>query len=558
MQTVMTESGLYDELLEVDRLLGEYETAKHDHARSHELRHLLIDAIRRANLDKGMKLTDDMPVEEIVTKAHNQLSLVRNTQIDSGMHIFGELPQGERRVEFINSIMRFEGSGVPLRSTVAAMMGLSMEKLLSDQGAVNERYGKSHGQLLEVIDGLCKKLINMYLQGDGAKPDEVLGLSTAGYESKLEAIREKVLDLQARMEASLEIESLLNGMDGGYVEAGPSGLITRGRDDVLPTGRNFYSLDPYRVPTKTSWRVGCKLGEAVIAKHQGEEGRYPENIAFYWMCSDIMWADGEDMAQMLFLLGTEPVWQSNGRLKGFNVIPLEELGRPRIDLTIRVSGITRDNFPNCIDTIDEAVQAVAGLDEPLEMNFVRKHTLASLESGTAKDWREATLRVFASKPGTYQSGTNLTVYASAWKDEKDLSDIFVYWNGYAYGKGVAGRESYQHFVNALKSVDLTYNKVVSDEYDLFGCCCYFGTHGGMTAAARHLSGRECQGLLRRHSRARARGCERAGRRGQARRQDKAAQPEVDRGDEAARLQGGRRHIQARWPGLRLGGHNPGG
>jgi len=490
MQTVMTESGLYDELLEVDRLLGEYETAKHDHGRSHELRHLLMDAIKAANLDKGMKLRDDMPVEEIVTKAHNELSRVRNTQIDSGMHIFGQLPQGEKRVEFINSVMRFEGSGVPLRGTVAAMMGLSMEDLLADQGAVDERYGRSHGQLLETIDGLCKKLIEIYLEGDGARPEEVLGLSTAGYELKLEAIREKVLDLQARMEASSEIEALLNGMDGGYVEAGPSGLITRGRDDVLPTGRNFYSLDPYRVPTKTAWKVGQKLGEAVIAKHLGEEGRHPENIAFYWMCSDIMWADGEDMAQMLFLLGTEPVWQSNGRLKGFKVTSLEELGRPRIDLTIRVSGITRDNFPNCIDTIDEAVQAVASLDEPLEINFVRKHSLENLENGTAKDWREATLRIFASKPGTYQSGTNLAVYASAWKDEKDLSDIFVYWNGYAYGKGVPGKESHQQFVNSLKSVDVTYNKVVSDEYDLFGCCCYFGTHGGMTAAARHISGKE--------------------------------------------------------------------
>ncbi|MDD2835754.1 MAG: cobaltochelatase subunit CobN, partial [Methanothrix sp.] len=351
MQTVMTQSGLYDELLEVDRLLGEYETAKFDHARSHELRHLLIDAIKAANLDKGMKLTDDMPLEEIVTKAHNELSRVRNTQIDSGMHIFGQLPEGEKRVEFINSVMRFEGSGVPLRSTVASMMGLSMEELLADQGAVNGRYAKSHGQLLEDIDSLCKKLIEMYLQGDGAQPDEILGVSTTGYESQLEAIRMKVFDLQTRMEASLEIESLFNGMDGGYIEAGPSGLITRGRDDVLPTGRNFYSLDPYRVPTKTAWKVGQKLGRSVIAKHQKEEGRYPENIAFFWMCNDIMWADGEDMSQMLFLLGTEPIWLSNGRLKGFKVIPLEELGRPRIDLTVRVSGITRDNFPNCIDTI---------------------------------------------------------------------------------------------------------------------------------------------------------------------------------------------------------------
>jgi len=490
MQTVMTESGLYDELLEVDRLLGEYETAKHDHARSHELRHLLIDAIKAANLDKGMKLKNDMSTEEMVTKAHNELSRVRNTQIDSGMHIFGQLPEGEKRVEFINSVMRFEGNGVPLRSTVAAIMVLSMEDMLADQGAVDERYGKSHGQLLEIIDDLSKKLIDMYLQGDGAKPNDVLGFSVAGYEDKLEAIRDKVMDLQSRIDDSKEIEGLLNGMDGGYLVAGPSGLITRGRDDVLPTGRNFYSLDPYRVPTKTAWKVGQKLGQAVIAKHLDEEGRYPENIAFYWMCSDIMWADGEDMAQILFLLGTEPVWQSNGRLKSFKIVSLEELGRPRIDVTIRVSGITRDNFPNCIDTIDEAVQAVAKLDEPLDMNFVRKHSLDNLENGSAKDWREATLRIFASKPGTYQSGTNLAVYASAWKDEKDLSDIFVYWNGYAYGKGVSGKESHQNLVNSLKSVDVTYNKVVTDEYDLFGCCCYFGTHGGMTAAARHVSGRE--------------------------------------------------------------------
>ncbi len=490
MQTVMTQSGLYEELLEVDRLLGEWETAKHDHARSHELRHLLIDALKAANLDKSMKNLDEMPAEEMVSKAHNELSRIRNTQIDSGMHIFGQIPEGEKRVEFINSVMRFEGSGVQLRSTVADMMGLSLADLLADQGAVDERHGQSHGALLERIDGICKKLIAVYLKGDGLRPEEALGQDTRGFEEKLSAIEEKVLDLQARMEASKEIESLLGGMDGGYIEAGPSGLITRGRDDVLPTGRNFYSLDPYRVPTRAAWKVGCKLGGAVISKHLLEEGRHPENIAFYWMCSDIMWADGEDMSQMLFLLGAEPVWKSNGRLKGFKVIPLEELGRPRIDLTIRVSGITRDNFPNCIDTIDEAVMAVAALDEPLDMNFVRKHSLANLENGTARDWREATLRIFASKPGTYQSGTNLAVYASAWKDAKDLSDIFVYWNGYAYGKGVSGKEAHQHFVNTLKSVDVTYNKVVSDEYDLFGCCCYFGTHGGMTAAARVVSGKE--------------------------------------------------------------------
>ena len=305
-------------------------------------------------------------------------------------------------------------------------------------------------------------------------------------------IREKIIDLNKRIDESREIESLFSGFDGRYISPGPSGLITRGRDDVLPTGRNFYSLDPYRIPTKAAWEVGKKLANAVIQKHLNGEGRYPENIAIYWMCNDIMWADGEGMAQMIYLIGAKPLWLSNGRLKGFEIIPLNELGRPRIDVTVRVSGITRDNFPNCIELIDEAVQAVASLDEPVEMNYVRKHTLAQLSgNGNSKEaWRDATLRIFASMPGTYQAGTQLAVYASAWKEEKDLSDIFLYWNGYAYGKGMFGVEKYKQLAENLKTVDVTYNKVVTDEYDLFGCCCYFGTHGGMTAAARTLSGKE--------------------------------------------------------------------
>ncbi|AFD00444.1 magnesium chelatase, H subunit/cobaltochelatase, CobN subunit [Methanocella conradii HZ254] len=490
MQTVLTGSGLYDELLEVDRLLGDYETARFDPARAHALEHLLVEAIKKANLDKEIKLREGMALEEIVKKAHEALSRIRNTQIQSGMHIFGELPEGEKRIDFINSILRYDSGGVSLRREIASMMGLSLDMLLKDQGAVSESYGRSNGQLLEDIDARAKSLIKAYLSGDGQDPGQALGLPVAGHEKALAQLKLRVVDLNGRIERSNEMGSLLNGLSGGYIPAGPSGLITRGRDDILPTGRNFYSLDPYRVPTRAAWKVGQMLARSIIDKHAREEGRIPENIAFYWMCSDIMWADGEDMAQIMYLLGVEPVWQPNGRLKGFRVVPLSELGRPRIDVTIRVSGITRDNFPNCIEVIDEAIQAVASLDEPLDMNYPRKHSLAQMEAGTAGSWRDATLRIFSSKPGTYSAGVNLAVYASAWKDEKDLSDIFVYWNGYAYGKGVSGKESHQQLVDSLKTVDVTYNKVVSDEYDLFGCCCYFSAHGGMTAAARHYSGRD--------------------------------------------------------------------
>ena len=238
-----------------------------------------------------------------------------------------------------------------------------------------------------------------------------------------------------------------------------------------------------------------ELAEKTLEKYLHDEERYPETIAFYWQCTDIMWADGECMAQMMYLLGAKPVWRENGRLNGFQVIPLEELGRPRIDITVRVSGITRDNFPSTIEVLDEVVQAVALLDEPVDQNYVRQHTLERLDGHEPSDTaaiREATYRIFASMPGTYQAGTQLAVYASAWKTEEDLSDVFLYWNGYAYGKGVFGEVAHGSLKDNLKTVDVTFNKTVTDEYDLTGCCGYFGTHGGMINAARVLSGKNIQ------------------------------------------------------------------
>ncbi|WP_027718432.1 cobaltochelatase subunit CobN [Desulfovirgula thermocuniculi] len=499
MQTVMTGGGLYDELAELERYLEEYERAKvADPARAHTLEHLIIEEIKKTSLDK------QIPVEgghdnfaAIAEKAHTVLSVIRNTQIQDGQHIFGELPQGERRIEFINSILRFDaGEKVSLRRAVARLMDLELAELLADQGRFSLRFGRSYGALLEEIDAAAKAFISRFLKGlevDAGFAQEVLGDKFLRPEALTEvnALLPRVLDLNARIEASQEIEALLAGFDGKYIPAGPSGLITRGRDDVLPTGRNFYSLDPYRVPTKAAWEVGKRLAEKVLEKYLAEEGRYPESIALYWMCNDIMWADGEGLGQMLYLLGVRPKWLPNGRVAGIEVIPLQELGRPRIDLTVRVSGITRDNFHSCMELLDEAIQTVAALDEPPEQNYVRKHTLERLNGqNNPQAWRDATLRIFASKPGTYQAGVNLAVYASAWKEEKDLADIFIYWNGYAYGKGIFGKEAFRQLQASLKTVDITYNKVVTDEYDLFGCCCYFGTHGGMTAAARVASGKE--------------------------------------------------------------------
>jgi cobaltochelatase CobN len=487
MQTVMTAAGLYDEMGELDRLLAEYERLKNvEPGRAHLMEHLILDSLEKSHLSQQISLSPELAFDQVVQRIHDGLSLIRNTQIPDGMHIFGQLPQGERRADFLHAVIRFPVSGGPSwNRLLSRLLGVSLD---------NDATGRAQ----EAVDQAGRTIINRWLtESQPSLAGVIQKTSSSGRDAdslaEIEHFEARLRDLQRRLEDSREMESLLNGFSGGFIPPGPSGLITRGRDDVLPTGRNFYSLDPQRVPSRGAWEVGKRLAEAIVKKYLTETGDYPENVALYWMANDIMWADGEGMAQIMHLIGVRPVWQSNGRVQGFEIIPVPELGRPRIDVTIKVSGIARDNFPNCVELLDEAIQAVASLPEAVDQNFLRRHSLELMakldqDPGDATAWRQATYRIFASQPGTYSAGTQLAVYASAWKDEADLAQVFLYWNGYAYGKGVFGEPAAAALAHSLSTARVTYNKAVTDEYDLFGCCSYFGTHGGLTAAARHLSG----------------------------------------------------------------------
>ncbi|MCK4244200.1 MAG: cobaltochelatase subunit CobN, partial [Candidatus Omnitrophica bacterium] len=504
MQTVMTESGLYEDLEKLEAYLGEYAQAKDfDPARKNVLKEQILAAIKDAKLEKELKLKENLPFEEIVRRSHEIITKIRDTQIPDGMHIFGEYPKSERKVEFIHSILRYDfGDGISCRRILFNLMNEDLDFAIENPSSMSLKHKKTYGELIKNADIFSKKLIEQFLKNE--KSPEVLAKQTLKEYLKnsksivaLSALKEKVVEIAKRIDSSKEIESLFHGFKGGYIQPGPSGLITRGRPDVLPTGRNFYSLDPEKIPTRAAWKVGVGMADALIEKHKEKTNKFPENLAMVWFCSDIMHADGEEMSQLLYLIGTRPVWQDNGKVKGFEVIPLKELKRPRIDITIRVSGITRDCFPRCIELLDEAIQAIAALPESIEDNFIRKHVLEQMNSSgkdemSKEDWRDATLRLFTSRPGTYGSGVNLAIYASAWKEEKDLSETFIYWNGYAYGKGVYGKESHQEFIKQLSSVDLTFNKTCTDESDLFSCCCYFSVQGGMATAARHISGKEIE------------------------------------------------------------------
>ena len=294
-----------------------------------------------------------------------------------------------------------------------------------------------------------------------------------------------------------EVGNLLRGLDGRYVPAGPSGAPTRGMAHILPTGRNFYSVDPRSLPSQSAWRVGRQLAEEVLQRYLKETGRYPESVSISVWGTSAMRTHGDDAAEILALLGVRPIWQAeNRRLTGVEVIPLSELGRPRIDVTTRISGFFRDAFPQLIQLIDQAVNAVIAADEPPDQNFVRKHYLDELAARVAaredpaQAERSARYRVFGSKPGTYGAGILALIQERNWQDEADFAEAYVNWGGYAYTEDESGVDARAEFRTRLTSVEVALHNQDNREHDIFDSDDYLQFHGGLIATIRSLTGRK--------------------------------------------------------------------
>jgi cobaltochelatase CobN len=322
--------------------------------------------------------------------------------------------------------------------------------------------------------------------------EEILGLPDAGVGRSLRFAAEEVVPRLARTPE--EMVNLLAVLGGGYVPAGPSGSPTRGLVNVLPTGRNFYSVDPKALPSALSWEVGQGLADDLLGRYLEEEGRHPETVGIVVWGTAAMRTQGDDVAEILALLGVRPVWnEESRRVTGIEVISLEELGRPRVDVTVRISGFFRDAFPNLISLMDDAVRAVAALDEPRELNFVRKHAEEERESGA--DERSSTTRIFGSKPGAYGAGLLPLIDARNWRDDEDLAEVYAVWGGYAYGKGLGGVEARAAMESNLRRTEVAVKNVDNREHDLFDSDDYFQYHGGMIAAVRALTGRNPKGYI---------------------------------------------------------------
>jgi len=521
----------------------------HDHDHDHDHEHGLPEALAAMGGSDVAHLIEDLD---------GYLCELGSAQIRDGLHILGRCPDDAQMPDMLVSLTRLPNLDVPgLQAAVAGLFGLTVDMLLTSPGADGQRINAapalarlagrpviSRANALDAVEILCSRLF-VELGAAGYAPtaidtvlDRVFGTldedaaprlqpaartranvvtqlgrprpkaaapaprATVAGPARFDAIRQ-VLDFACRelvpklRRSSDEIDNLLAGLAGRYVPAGPSGSPTRGMAHILPTGRNFYSVDPRSVPSQSAWRVGQQLAREVLERYQRETGGWPESVAISIWGTSAMRTHGDDVAQILALLGVRPVWRHESRqVCGIEIVPLAELKRPRIDVTTRISGFFRDAFPQLIDLIDDAVQQVIALDEPPEANFVRKHYLAelaeSIGSGIdeAEAARRAGYRIFGAKPGSYGAGILPLVQHRNWEGDSDFAEAYVNWGGYAYARGTQGSDERSAFRTRLTSVQIALHNQDNREHDIFDSDDYLQFHGGMIATIRALSGQQ--------------------------------------------------------------------
>jgi cobaltochelatase CobN len=440
-------------------------------------------------------------------------------QIRGGLHVLGAPPVGETLVDLLFAILRSPNDAVPsLVDTVTRACGIDSAALRDAQGVWPHELSPalSHrltgvvtvGQVRTAVDELARALLRD-LVGAGTEcgcAEEPIGnrFSPSGRHdaTALEDLSKIMRFVCDRLAPSLvrttdETKHLLKALSGGYVPAGPAGSPSRGMAHVLPTGRNFYTVDPRGLPTPAAWSTGSALAREALARHRSESGAWPESIAMSIWGTPTMRTGGDDIAQSLALLGVRPVWEPETRRTcGLEIIPLAELGRPRIDVTLRVSGFFRDAFAGLMHLFDDAFQRVAMLDEPSELNFPRKHWLA--ETSTLRSQgcdaepaaRRASYRVFSSKPGAYGAGLIQLMESSAWRNGGDIAEAVLLWGGWAYSAQCSdGVEAVESFRRKLAGIELVLHNQDNLEQDLFDSSDYFEFHGGLVSAVTSISDR---------------------------------------------------------------------
>ncbi|MGX1884092.1 cobaltochelatase subunit CobN [Streptomyces sp. NPDC055287] len=508
----MARADTYGDLAKLEQLLDEYALVSDlDPAKAPAVRAQIWTLVTAAQLHHDLHLDeqpDDDDFDEFVMHIDGYLCEIKDVQIRDGLHILGGGPEAEARVNLVLAVLRAsqvwggKANALPgLRACLAEHFGLVEKELLGEPGAavkvadgltaLVEGPARTGADAIDLLEQLCRRLAEGMEERrwDAAEAaglvTEVLGVELPDAVAVLRFACDEVVPRLAR--TTDEIGNILHALDGGYVPAGPSGSPTRGLVNVLPTGRNFYSVDPKAIPSRLSWEVGQALADSLVARYLTDTGDYPKSVGLTVWGTSAMRTQGDDIAEILALLGCRPVWDdASRRVTGFEIVPLDELGRPRIDVTVRISGFFRDAFPHVVGLIDDAVRAVADLNEPADRNFVRAH--ADEDTAAHGDRRRATARIFGSKPGAYGAGLLPLIDARNWRSDADLAEVYAVWGGYAYGRGLEGKAARGDMETAFRRIAVAAKNVDTREHDLVDADDYFQYHGGMVAMVRHLTG----------------------------------------------------------------------
>ena len=463
----------------------------------------ILDLAAATGLDADCGMAEGEDEAAKLARLDGYLCELKEMQIRDGLHVFGASPQGGLETALLAALARLprgdgQGGDASLQAALAADLELGLDPLAPEEparpwtgprpAALRAVCGdpwRSTGDTVERLELLAAALI----AGETACPPAWRATAAV-----LEHVRHRLRPALAAC-GPREMEGLLAGLDGRFVAPGPSGAPTRGRPDVLPTGRNFYSVDTRAVPTPAAWRLGWASACRLLERHCQEHGEWPAAVALSAWGTATMRTGGDDIAQALALMGVAPRWQEeSGRLAGFEILPASVLGRPRVDVTLRVSGFFRDAFPALIDLVDSAARAVAALDEPPEANplaaRVKAETRAAALAGEEPEEarRRAATRVFGSKPGAYGAGLQAPIDEGGWQDRGDLARAYIAWSGYAYGDGAEGRAAHGLFERRLAGVEAVLHNQDNREHDLLDSDDYYQFEGGLTAAVEKARG----------------------------------------------------------------------
>ncbi|MBT5367642.1 MAG: cobaltochelatase subunit CobN, partial [Nitrospinaceae bacterium] len=480
MIPAMTRAEAYGDLVKLEHLADEYADASVlDPSKCPLISEKIIRLLDESKIYRDLayeKPPSEDEVEVFIEDFDGYLCEIKESQIRDGLHILGALPDETSLIDLLVSLVRLDQAGVRgLPAAIAEDLGFDHDELAANPAQkVDHPLCRTAGDLIEYFE-LQAKVAVKENRPAGPRSKKTLAYLNDDIRPRLEQVPD-------------EITNILVGLDGRFVPAGPSGAPTRGMANILPTGRNFYSVDIRAIPSQTACEVGRRAAEGVLEKYLNETGEYPRSIGMVVWGTSNMRTSGDDIGEILHLMGMRPVWQGiNRRVIGIEVIPLEELGRPRIDVLVRISGFFRDAFPNVVEMIDEAVQTVAALDEPHEMNFIKANIAEEIAGG--KDAKSAAWRVFGSKPGSYGAGLLNLIDERNWTTDKDLADVYVAWGGYAYGLNTPGVEAFGSFRKRLSGVSVAVQNQDNREHDIFDSDDYFQFHGGMIASVRAITGK---------------------------------------------------------------------